>query len=260
MIGSNMEDLRRRYGDLAAEDVARLDAAAVQSGVGVLQLMEVAGWQVARCAWRLLYRRPGRVTVVAGRGNNGGDGAVAARHLAAWGCDVMILLAGSAAAMKDPLAAHLDSARSNGVRVTDCPEPDGITAAVGTAANDSTLLLDALLGTGLTGAPRELDAAAISAMQGAPVLAVDVPSGLDASTGESHGACVTALATCTLTAMKRGLWTTSGQACSGTVYVADIGMPPSAWAAAGIAAPTAVRGGGLVRLPDLHDRRVRATP
>jgi len=261
MTGNNTEaDLRRRYGDLAAEDVARLDAAATRSGVHVVQLMEIAGWQVARCAWRLLYRTPGRVTVVAGRGNNGGDGAVAARHLAAWGCDVEILLAGNTADMKQPLAAHLASARSNGVQITECPTPDAITEAVHAAAQTSALLLDALLGTGLRGAPRELDAAAITAMSGAPVLAVDVPSGLDATTGDPHAPCLTAMATCTLTAMKRGLWTAGGRSCAGTVYVADIGMPPAAWRAAGITPPASVRGGGLVRLPDLNDRRVRATP
>lgn len=262
MNGRNTEaDLRRRYGDLAAEDVSRLDTAAVASGVSVLQLMEVAGWQVARCAWRLLYRSPGRVTVVAGRGNNGGDGAVAARHLAAWGCDVEILLAGAAAEMRDPLAAHLASARSNGIEVRDCPTPHHITDALRQATQTSALLLDSLLGTGLRGAPRELDAAAIHAMNSAPVLAVDVPSGLDATTGEPYASCVTALATCTLTAMKRGLWTPQGAACAGTIYVADIGMPPAAWRQAGITPPSAVKAGALARLPALDDdRRVRATP
>ena len=74
-------------GELTSEDVARLDAAAAECGVSTLQLMEIAGWQVARCAWRHLGR-PSGVGVVAGYGNNGGDGLVAARHLATWGCAV----------------------------------------------------------------------------------------------------------------------------------------------------------------------------
>ena len=244
-------DLRRRYGNLTAPEVAALDAAALESGVTVVQLMEVAGWQVARCAWRLLYRAPGGVAVVAGRGNNGGDGAVAARHLAAWGCQVDVLLAGAEEELRDPLRAHLASARANGVAITSCPDAGTVQRAVAEMARRGVLILDALLGTGLRGAPRELDAAAISAMSGAPVLAVDVPSGLDASTGEPSTPCVGALATCTLTAMKRGLWTPAGRSCAGTVYVADIGMPQAAWRAAGITAPVAVRGGGLVRLPDV---------
>ena len=244
-------DLRRRYGDLTSADVAALDGGAVRTGVTVLQLMEVAGWQVARCAWRLLYRSPGTVAVVAGRGNNGGDGVVAARHLAAWGCDVEVVLAGREAEVREPLASHLASARGNGVLGTACTDAPAITAAVRAASERGALLLDALLGTGLRGAPRDLDAAAISAMSGAPVLAVDIPSGLDGTTGEPHQPCVVALATCTLTAMKRGLWAESGRGCAGTVYVADIGMPAGAWEAAGIAPPPAVRGGGLVRLPDI---------
>jgi ADP-dependent NAD(P)H-hydrate dehydratase / NAD(P)H-hydrate epimerase len=245
-------DLRRRYGDLDAAGVAALDGAAVRSGVSVLQLMEVAGWQVARCAWRLLYRAPGSVAVVAGRGNNAGDGVVAARHLAAWGCSVEVLLAGREEEMRDPLAAHLASARTNGVHVVACSDAPAIGVAVRAAGQHGALLLDSLLGTGLHGAPRELDAAAIAAMAGAAVLAVDIPSGLDASSGEPYAPCVSAQATCTLTAMKRGLWQPAGRACAGVIYVADIGMPQSAWQATGIAAPAAVHGGGLLRLPDLQ--------
>jgi NAD(P)H-hydrate epimerase len=80
------------------------------------------------------------------------------------------------------------------------------------------------------------------------VLAVDVPSGLDATTGTPYQPCVRARATCTLTAMKGGLWTSPGRAQAGTIYVADIGMPVSAWRGAGLEAPAGVRGGGLVRL------------
>ena len=79
---------QRRYGDLTSAQLGALDAAAVQAGVEIVQLMEVAGFQVARLAWRLLGSRPRRVHVVAGHGNNGGDGLVAARHLGGWGCDV----------------------------------------------------------------------------------------------------------------------------------------------------------------------------
>lgn len=248
-MSGNNTDLRRRYGDLTASHVNALDAAAVASGISVVQLMEVAGWQVARCAWRLIHRMPGSVTVVAGRGNNGGDGVVAARHLAAWGCRVEVVLAGDEAGTRDPLSAQLASARANGVTITASSEPDRIAAAVHDAITRNSLLLDALLGTGLRGTPRELDAAAITAMPGAEVLAVDIPSGLDATTGEPSTPCVTAAATCTLTAMKRGLWTDTGRRHAGIVHVADIGMPQAAWRGTGIDAPVGVRGGALVRLP-----------
>jgi NAD(P)H-hydrate epimerase len=243
-------ELRRRYGDLAAADVAGLDAAAVRSGVSVVQLMEMAGWQVARCAWRLLHRRPARLAVVVGRGNNGGDGAVAARHLSAWGCQVVLVLAGDEAAARGPLAGHLVSARACGVRVEAAgDDPARATRLARDALPGAALVLDAVLGTGLRGTPRDLDAAAISAMAGARVLSIDVPSGLDATTGQPFVPCVRAAATCTLAAMKRGLWQPQGRARAGTLYVADIGMPPPAWREAGLAAPTSLRGGALLRVP-----------
>ncbi|HEV7678055.1 MAG TPA: NAD(P)H-hydrate epimerase [Candidatus Dormibacteraeota bacterium] len=238
----------RRFGDLLPEQLAALDEAAVRSGVSVLQLMEIAGWQVARCAWRMVKRQPAAVTVVAGRGNNGGDGMVAARHLATWGCDVRAVIVGvdDESSLGDLQGSHVATARASGVEVESSVDA----ARVGPALQGVELVLDAVLGTGLRGDPRVADAAAIVAMNGSglPVLAVDVPSGLDAGTGEPHRTCVRARATCTLVAMKRGLWTEAGRAQAGTVYVADIGMPAAAWREVGMEPPPGVRGGGLVRL------------
>jgi len=238
-----MNDGAERFGSLTSEDVAALDAAAVESGVSVMQLMEVAGWQVARCAWRRLRHAPGRVTVVAGHGNNGGDGLVAARHLAAWGCSVRaIVVAESREGLREIVAAHLDAAEKCGVHTGFATAAE----AVRDALRGSALVLDAVLGTGLRGAPREHDAAAILAMDHTHVLSVDVPSGLDATTGEAHQPVVRAAATCTLTAMKRGLWTVTGRALAGSICVADIGMPVAAWRHAGLQAPHEVRGGELL--------------
>jgi NAD(P)H-hydrate epimerase len=239
------DEATAEYGSLSADEVAALDAAAVQSGVSVMQLMEIAGWQVARCAWQVLHHAPGRVAVVAGRGNNGGDGMVAARHLVAWGCSVRaVVVAESESSLRELLAAHVASARSCGVHTGFGTS----TAAVQEAVRGAALVIDAVLGTGLHGAPRDADAAAIAAMEHTNVLAVDVPSGLDATTGEVHQPCVRAAETCTLTAMKRGLWTASGRAQAGAITVADIGMPVAAWRAAGLQAPHLVRGGELLRL------------
>jgi hydroxyethylthiazole kinase-like uncharacterized protein yjeF len=238
-------DAATDYGSLSAEEVAALDAAAVGSGVSVLQLMEIAGWQVARCAWQVLHHAPGRIAVVAGRGNNGGDGMVAARHLVAWGCSVRaVVVAESGSSLRELVAAHVASARNGGVHMTFGTSLESVQEAIRGAA----LVLDAVLGTGLRGAPRDADAAAIAAMEHTHVLAVDVPSGLDATTGEAYQPCVRAAATCTLTAMKRGLWTPSGRAHAGAITVADIGMPVAAWRAAGLQAPHLVRGGELLQL------------
>jgi NAD(P)H-hydrate epimerase len=239
------DDAAADYGSLSADEVAALDAGAVRSGVSVMQLMEVAGWQVARCAWQVLHHSPGRVAVVVGRGNNGGDGMVAARHLVAWGCSVRaVVVAESESSLRELLAAHVESARKSGVHTGFGTSTESVREAVQGAA----LVLDAVLGTGLRGAPRDADAAAIAAMEHTHVLAVDVPSGLDATSGEAYQPCVRAAATCTLTAMKRGLWTASGRAQAGAITVADIGMPLAAWRAAGLQAPHLVRGGELLQL------------
>jgi hydroxyethylthiazole kinase-like uncharacterized protein yjeF len=231
-------------GDLTSEQVARLDAAAAESGVSTLQLMEIAGWQVARCAWRHLGRPVG-VTVVAGYGNNGGDGLVAARHLATWGCAVRALVLAEEVRVTGVVRDHVASARACGVDVVVDADPAAVHGVVSTAE----LVLDAILGTGLRSAPREPQADAIRALNqsGVPVLSVDVPSGLDATTGEAFDPTVHAALTCTLTAMKGGLRRGDGPHHAGSVWVADIGMPATAWLRAGLLRPPGITGGELVQ-------------
>jgi NAD(P)H-hydrate epimerase len=230
-------------GDLTSEDVARLDAAAADLGVTTLQLMEVAGWQVARCAWHRLGG-PAPVSVVAGYGNNGGDGLVAARHLATWGCTVRVLVLGSEARVSGVVRDHVLSARRCGVDVVVGEDP----GLVGGVLRESELGVDAILGTGLRSAPREPQARAIRAINesGIPILSIDVPSGLDATTGEAFDPTVRAALTCTLTAMKRGLRRGDAPGHAGDVWVADIGMPATAWVEAGLLRPPGVTGGELV--------------
>lgn len=230
-------------GELTSEDVARLDAAAAECGVSTLQLMEIAGWQVARCAWRHLGR-PAGVGVVAGYGNNGGDGLVAARHLATWGCAVRALVLGDDARVTGVVRDHVVSARSCGVDVEVGADP----ATVRSVVRGAELMIDAILGTGLRSAPREPQASAIRALNesGIPVLSVDVPSGLDATTGEAFDPTIHAALTCTQTAMKRGLQGGDGASHAGAIWVADIGMPATAWLRAGLDRPPGIAGGELV--------------
>ena len=231
-------------GDLTSEDVARLDAAALERGVSTLQLMEIAGWQVARCAWAHLGRHPARVTVIAGYGNNGGDGLVAARYLATWGCAVRVLVLGDDSRVTGIIRDHVASARACDVDVVVSADPSAAHAILESA----TLALDALLGTGLRNAPRDPQASAIRALNDSrrSILSVDVPSGLDATTGEPFDPTVRATLTCTLTAMKRGLRRERAAPYAGTVWVADIGMPAGAWTRAGLRRPSDVTGGELV--------------
>ena len=233
-------------GDLTSEQVAQLDAAALECGVTTLQLMEIAGWQVAGCAWRHIGSRPAPIAVVAGYGNNGGDGLVAARHLASWGCAVRAMVVADEARILGVVLDHVTSARRCGVALRIGTD----TSAVRSSLAGAALVIDAILGTGLRRAPRELQASAIRAVNAAerPVLSVDVPSGLDATSGEAFDPCVRATLTCTLTAMKRGLQQGGAAACAGELWVADIGMPATAWERAGLRRPAGVTSGELVHI------------
>ncbi|MBV8301603.1 MAG: NAD(P)H-hydrate epimerase [Candidatus Dormibacteraeota bacterium] len=237
--------LQDRYGALTSEQVADLDRASVACGVDVTQLMEVAGFQVARCAWQRLGGQPGDVTVFAGSGNNGGDGAVAACLLATWGCQLRLHALLGDKPLQGLLAQHLKAAAACGVEVMHQRNPAEL------AHTHADLLIDAVLGTGLHAAPRGLAAAAIRFMGqwGAPVLSVDVPSGLDASSGEAFDPCVAATITCTLGAMKAGLWSTAARRLTGEIVVADIGIPAAAWEACGLTRPVLVAGGELLTVP-----------
>jgi hydroxyethylthiazole kinase-like uncharacterized protein yjeF len=244
----NSTELANRFGSLTAADVAALDAAAVAAGVDVVQLMEVAGFQVARGAWLRLGERPGRIVVAAGHGNNGGDGLAAARHLDAWGCEVVCLVVtDDESRVRGAAATQLAALRGIGVSVTAIIDMNEVHARI----KGADLAIDALLGTGLRDAPRGPDAEAIEALNAgaAAVLAIDVPSGLDATTGAAPGVCVRAALTVTLTAMKAGLWTPRGREQAGDILVGDIGMPSAAWRGAGLERPVAVVGGMLLPVP-----------
>jgi ADP-dependent NAD(P)H-hydrate dehydratase / NAD(P)H-hydrate epimerase len=182
-----------------------------------LELMERAGEGLAQV---VAERVPaGRIAVVCGKGNNGGDGYVAARLLRGAGRDVDVLCLWPA----DQLSAD---ARAMLARLPGDP-PVAYDAARLAAAEG---LVDALLGTGSAGAPKDPVAGAIADLDGAAgsVIAADVPSGVDASTGEVAGAAVHAAATAAFHRAKPGLWVAPGKAHAGAVSVIDIGIPPGA--------------------------------
>lgn len=242
-----LDDRRARFGSLRAEDVAALDHAAITGGVSVLQLMEIAGFQVARCAWELLGIQPGRVAVVAGRGNNGGDALVASRLLVTWGCTVEAVLLWRPDDGEGLAHAQAHSAEVSGVSLRASLDPVVIAETCSTA----DVVLDGILGTGLRSAPREPLAGAIRAVNaaGARVLAVDIPSGMDAGSGEVFEPCIHATATCTLAAVKAGLWEAHAAETAGDLWAADIGMPRYAWEACGLTMPSALRGAALLPVP-----------
>lgn len=196
-----------------AEEMAVLDRRAVESGATTERtLIEAAGREVAR---RLQDRWPrGPVVGLLGSGHNGADGLVALRTLKAWGREVRAVLCGSAPPEPDVSA---------GWDVPFHPRDELETACRGAA-----VLVDAVLGTGVTGAPREPQAEVIRTVNGLglPVLAVDGPSGADFTTGRVPGACVRADLTVTLGWPKLGLLLHPARRRCGELVAVEIGFPP----------------------------------
>jgi hydroxyethylthiazole kinase-like uncharacterized protein yjeF len=220
-----------------AAEMRAVDAWAIeQQGVPSLDLMERAGEGLARVV--ASAAGPGPVRVVIGKGNNGGDGLVVARLLRQDGHEVDVLAAADLDALTGDALANLQRLPGRP------PEPFSADRIDGSGA-----IVDALLGTGFQGAPRDPVASVIAAMnaQEAPVVACDVPSGVDAGTGEVETEAVRAVATATFHGPKLGLYVNPGKQHAGRVEVVEIGIPREA--------PGAVDGLISERVLDLYPRR-----
>lgn len=220
---------------LSRAEVREVDRLAIEKyGVPGVVLMENAGAGAAR----LLEAAgiDGTVTIVCGKGNNGGDGFVIGRHLDIAGHVVQLVLVCWPEAIRGDAAVNLAVAERSGLAI-ECLA-DGDQAAWEQALSGARWIVDALLGTGAVGAPSGVAATAIDAINavrgrgGVRVLAVDLPSGLDCDTGESLGACVRADITATFVARKRGFDVPGVSALTGAVHIIGIGAPRAAvWAA-----------------------------
>jgi hydroxyethylthiazole kinase-like uncharacterized protein yjeF len=204
-----------------ADEMRALDAWAIEDqGVPSLELMERAGAEVARVVTALAPAGP--VRAVCGKGNNGGDGLVVVRLLHGIGIDAEALLLADPHDLSPDARANHDRLVQAGARwrTIDAGE-------LPSALEGSGSIVDALLGTGFEGAPRPPLDAAIEALNGAaaPIVAVDMPSGVNASTGEVDGAGVRADVTVSFHAAKVGLWVHPGKAHAGRVETVDIGIP-----------------------------------
>src|SRR5437763_12250491 len=202
-----------------AEEMRAADSYAIEdAGVPSLDLMERAGAGLARVV--AAAAEPGRpVRVVVGKGNNGGDGLVCARILREEGRVVDVLALADPAELRGDAKTNLERLPRPG------PEPFDPSRLGGSGA-----VVDAMLGTGFEGAPREPVAGAIAAINdaGVPVVACDVPSGVNASTGEIEGDAVRAGATATFHGPKIGLHVAPGTFHAGRVEVIEIGIPREA--------------------------------
>ncbi len=217
-------------------------------GITLLQMMENAGRALARLAAdRFLDGSPvGRkVTVLAGGGGNGGGALVAARRLRGWGASVEVVLAVPPDAMKSVPRRQLETLRRLG----------GVEVRQGTRegpTGEGDLVLDGVLGYSIRGAPRGEAARLIhwAAARSVPVLSLDVPSGLDPTTGEVREPAVRAGATLTLALPKRGLVAPGARAWVGELYLADIGVPPELWGGMGVEVGPLFAAGDVLALPD----------
>ena len=200
-------------------------------GVTLVQMMELAGRAVAGLARaRFLAGDPRdrRVVVLAGSGGNGGGGLVAARRLNGWCAVVEVWLSRASSALTGAAAHQATALAALGVPLRGPEER----ADLGPA----DLVIDALVGYRLAGAlsGRAAELAEAANAHPAPVLSLDVPSGLDATTGDVGDPCVRATATLTLALPKRGLWAVGAREVTGELYLADIGIPEAVYARLGL--------------------------
>jgi len=210
---------------VTADQMREVDRLAVEVyGIQLVQMMEQAGRALAELARRLLGgTAEGRcVIVAAGKGNNGGGGLAAARMLANWGSRVALLVE------KADLLAGVPALQHRAARMAGGAALEGRAAFDLVHQGGGDLIVDALIGYGLKGAPRGWTGEMITQMNraGTDVLSLDVPSGLDATSRECILPCVRAAATLTLALPKTGLLTPAGRSAAGALYLADIGIPP----------------------------------
>jgi NAD(P)H-hydrate epimerase len=210
---------------LSRQEVRSVDTRAVEEfGMNSLVLMENAGRGVADVLCRLGI--DGTVVICCGKGNNGGDGFVIARHLENRGHNVRVCLLHPPDELSGDAAANVHILERAGTDLRTMPQPFD-PAWLDEQLEDADWIIDALLGTGARGAPRPPMAKVIQQLNRhkAKKLAIDLPSGLDCDTGEVASATFRADHTCTFVAAKKGFETTQAAAALGTLHVIDIGVP-----------------------------------
>jgi hydroxyethylthiazole kinase-like uncharacterized protein yjeF len=209
---------------LTPSESAELDRLSRERGVTVATLMENAGRAVATVAADVVGGTYGRrAVVVCGKGNNGGDGLVAARHLERWGARATAVLLAEPGAFRDEAAANLGRFERMGGRIRSFDA-----ATLERELRRADVVIDAIFGTGFRGRPEGDHRRAIEAVNAAPapVVAADIPSGVEGETGAVRDVAVLAEATVTFGAPKPGIVFFPGAAHAGIPHVADIGFPP----------------------------------
>jgi hydroxyethylthiazole kinase-like uncharacterized protein yjeF len=212
------------------DEIRDFDRYAIETlGVPGIVLMENAGRQIAEAARAMLagLTKP-RILILAGPGNNGGDGFVVARHLALAGIRTEVALLAPREKIVGDADTNLRILEAMGFQVRVLAgKVEAALGALRPMLAEADLVVDGLLGTGTRGTIREPYASVIGAVNDArrPVLAIDIPSGLDPDTGEPLGPTVRATRTVTMAAVKVGFCKPGAAEYTGEVAVADIGVP-----------------------------------
>jgi hydroxyethylthiazole kinase-like uncharacterized protein yjeF len=217
---------------MSRDEVRRVDTWAIEEiGVPGVVLMENAGRSCAELAREKLAGVEGpKVCIFCGTGNNGGDGYVVARHLLNAGWQVRVVLCGEHEKVRGDARTNLEILERLGhaVEALD-PGAEDLSTYVGAFAGDADLIVDALFGTGLHGELNKESQSLIEAINhlGRPILAVDIPSGLDCDTGAPLGAAIRASWTVTFVAVKKGFVAApEANPYIGELYIASIGVQP----------------------------------
>lgn len=205
---------------VSVSEMQGLDRKAIEEiGIPSIVLMENAGRGVSEVALDMLGDAPRkRVAIFCGTGNNGGDGFVAARYLARQGPELCVYILGEKSHVKNDPGINLNILEKMGVKINEIASPININV---------DLVIDAIFGIGLKGEVKEPVRGIIMDLnkQNIPILSVDVPSGLDADSGEVLGQAIKAKKTVTIEFPKKGFYINKGPEHAGEVVVADIGIP-----------------------------------
>lgn len=218
----------------------RVDQIAVQDyGFSILQMMENAGRNLASAAVDMIGREPSTTCILAGAGGNGGGGLSCARHLLNRGYDVEIYLTRPADSLSGPVMSQWYTLQKMG---NNPVEQEDLSKTI----EKSTLIIDALIGYGLSGPPNDPVAASIESANHsrAPILSLDIPSGMNATTGETPGAVINPIRTLTLALPKSGL----SNPVAGELILGDIGIPKEVFEEIGIQIPSLFEHGYRVPL------------
>lgn len=208
---------------LTREQVREIDRRATERyQIPGIVLMENAAREVAEHSWRMYGHPDHAVLILCGGGNNGGDGLAAARHLHNRGASITIVLAADPAKYPGDALTNWNIVRE--MKLPVCSLEDAKKLVVGRGID---LIIDGIFGTGLRHPPREPfgEFVALTESAGVPIVAIDLPSGLDCDTGKPLGACIRATHTVTFVAEKAGFANPDSKQYTGEIIVGDIGAP-----------------------------------